>query len=144
MAQIRLTKAQRAALVDLMAYGQATPAEIAARLHLTPQAVRRWYPADDAADARASHVGGLIAMALELRADPQREQRNMGFGQAKLNHRKRKAIANVRAGKMTVPQAARFAGVPLSGMVGWLKLAKIEIPADYLQPRRKARALHIP
>jgi hypothetical protein len=55
------------------------------------------------------------------------------------NPRKREALAKLRRGKITVEQAAKFAGVPVSGIVGWAKLAKIPLPEEYLRPRRSPK-----
>ena len=140
MARIKVTAEQRGALVDLMTFGEITPAEVAEHLGMSSQAVRRWYPAEEAAEARDQRTRALVAMALEARTDPAREQRHMGFSVARMNYRKREAIANVRSGKMTIPEAARFARVPLWGMVGWLKLAKVPVPPEFIQPHRQPRS----
>lgn len=55
------------------------------------------------------------------------------------NPKKREALAKLRRGKISVEQAAKLAGVPVSGIIGWAKLAKIPLPEKYLAPRRRAR-----
>lgn len=52
------------------------------------------------------------------------------------NPRKAEVLKQLRKGKLTVEQAAKLADVPVSGIVGWAKLAKIPLPEKYLQPRR--------
>ncbi|MGD9656202.1 MAG: hypothetical protein AB7U61_00955 [Methylocystis sp.] len=52
------------------------------------------------------------------------------------NPKKREALAKLRRGKITIAQAAKFAGVPVSGIVGWAKLEKIPLSPEYLRPRR--------
>jgi hypothetical protein len=52
------------------------------------------------------------------------------------NPRKREALAKLRRGKITIAQAAKLTGAPISGVVGWMKLAGLEIPEEYRRPRR--------
>jgi hypothetical protein len=52
------------------------------------------------------------------------------------NPKKREAIAKLRKGKITIEQAAKLTGAPISGVVGWMKLAGLEIPDEYRKPRR--------
>ncbi len=51
-------------------------------------------------------------------------------GASIINSRKHKALGNIRSGKMTVPQAAEFAGVSLRSMAAWCRIAKIPVPAE--------------
>lgn len=55
------------------------------------------------------------------------------------NPQKRDVLANLKKGKITIPQAAKRADVPISGIVGWMRLAGLEIPDEYNQPRRRPR-----
>jgi hypothetical protein len=57
------------------------------------------------------------------------------------NPKKREALAKLRRGKITIEQAAKITGAPISGVVGWMKLAGLEIPEEYRQPRRAAKAV---
>lgn len=52
------------------------------------------------------------------------------------NPRKAEALAKLRRGKITVEQAAKLTGAPISGVIGWMKLAGLEIPEEYMRPRR--------
>jgi hypothetical protein len=52
------------------------------------------------------------------------------------NPKKCEALAKLRRGKITVEQAAKLTEAPISGVIGWMKLAKIPIPEKYLAPRR--------
>jgi hypothetical protein len=52
------------------------------------------------------------------------------------NPKKREALAKLRRGKITVAQAAKLTGAPISGVIGWMRLAKIPVPEEYAQPRR--------
>lgn len=134
---MRVSSQQRAMLVDLMLIGQVSPADVAAHLQISARAVRKWVDVDICAEARQARAGAIIAMALEDRIDPDKEQRAVSRIVSQINYKKREAIAKVRAGKMTIPKAARFAGVPISGMVGWLRIAGVRIPDEFNQPRRK-------
>lgn len=131
---------QRALLVDLMLTGHVTPSEVAAHVQLSLRAVHKWCPALLCADARQSHAGGIIALALEHRIDADGETRRMPRIVSQVNYKKRAAIAGVRSGKMSIPKAARFAGVPLAGMVGWLKLAGVHVPEEFDTPHRQPRS----
>jgi hypothetical protein len=53
------------------------------------------------------------------------------------NPLKRKVLAELRRKKITVEQAARKASVPVSGILGWMRLAKIAIPEKHAGPRRR-------
>ncbi|WP_018407674.1 hypothetical protein [Methylocystis rosea] len=57
------------------------------------------------------------------------------------NPRKAEALAKLRRGKITIPQAAKLTGAPISGVVGWMKLAGLEIPEEYRRPRRAPRVV---
>jgi hypothetical protein len=56
------------------------------------------------------------------------------------NPRKAEALAKLRKGKITVEQAAKLTGAPISGVVGWMRLAGLEIPEEYARPRREPAA----
>lgn len=47
------------------------------------------------------------------------------------NPMKTRVLALLRAGKITVPQAARKAQVPVSAIVGWCRLHHVALPAEY-------------
>jgi hypothetical protein len=51
------------------------------------------------------------------------------------NPLKRKVLTELRRNKITVEQAARKAAVPVSGILGWMRLAKITIPEKHAGPR---------
>jgi len=55
------------------------------------------------------------------------------------NERKPEAIRLLRKGKITVEQAAKLTGAPISGVVGWMKLAGLPIPPEYSAPRRRPK-----
>lgn len=57
------------------------------------------------------------------------------------NAHKRTLLAQLRSKATTVERAAKTAGVPISGIIGWMKLARIPIPEPYNTPRRKKDAL---
>jgi hypothetical protein len=57
------------------------------------------------------------------------------------NPKKREALAKLRRGKITVQQASRLTGAPISGVIGWMKLAGLEIPEEYRRPRRAPPAV---
>ncbi|RTL90805.1 MAG: hypothetical protein EKK29_01390, partial [Hyphomicrobiales bacterium] len=44
---------------------------------------------------------------------------------------RRTIIREIRRGKLTIEGAARKFGVPTSGIVGWMKIAKMKIPEEY-------------
>lgn len=50
---------------------------------------------------------------------------------------RRTIIREIRRGKLTIEGAARKFGVPTSGIVGWMKIAKMKIPEEYSKPRRE-------
>jgi hypothetical protein len=52
------------------------------------------------------------------------------------NPKKREALAKLRRGKITVEQAAKLTGAPISGVIGWMKLAGLDVPEEYARPRR--------
>ncbi|MFO1102481.1 MAG: hypothetical protein U1E20_06230 [Methylocystis sp.] len=52
------------------------------------------------------------------------------------NPKKREALTKLRRGKITIEQAAKLTGAPVSGVIGWMRLAGIEIPEEYTRPRR--------
>ena len=52
------------------------------------------------------------------------------------NPRKREALVKLRRGTITIAQAAKLTGAPVSGVIGWMRLAGIEIPEEYTRPRR--------
>ena len=56
------------------------------------------------------------------------------------NPLKRKVLAALRRNKITVEQAARKAAVPVSGILGWMRLAKITIPEKHAGPRRNPKS----
>ena len=53
---------------------------------------------------------------------------------------KRSILAKLRRGTLTIPKAAKLADVPISGVIGWMKLARIPIPPPYNATRRKKDA----
>ena len=57
-----------------------------------------------------------------------------------LNPMKRRVLSRLRAGKMTIRAAATMAQVPISGIVGWMRIDGLPVPEEYNQPRRKPRA----
>jgi hypothetical protein len=48
-----------------------------------------------------------------------------------VNSRKHEALAAVRSGRMSIPQAARFAHVSLRSMVGWCRVEHIPVPPEH-------------
>lgn len=56
-----------------------------------------------------------------------------------INPRKHAALDAVRTGRMTVPEAARFAGVSVRSMVGWCRHERIDVPAEHVPPPVRAR-----
>jgi hypothetical protein len=130
-------------LIDLIRNGVVTPAEVAKHQAISPQAVHRWISAEFAKQARARVAGLIIEAALH----PERQERRQGRPNqkekqtmrviAQKNPKRTIALANIKSGKMTVPQAAKFAGAPVSGIVGWCRLAKIALPAEYDNRRHR-------
>jgi hypothetical protein len=57
------------------------------------------------------------------------------------NPKKREALAKLRRGKITIEQAAKLTGAPISGVIGWMKLAGLEIPEEYGRRRRAPPAV---
>jgi len=133
----------RAALAVLIETGQATQAEIAAALGVARQSVARWVHPAAAAEARRQIVSGLVAKAMkpppEDRSTPYEEGRPMPRIVAQKNPDRATMLSKINRGKMTPRQAAARYGVPVSGVIGWMKLAGLEIPEEYAQPRRKPR-----
>jgi hypothetical protein len=58
------------------------------------------------------------------------------------NPNKRAILAKLRKGTITIPKAAKLADAPISGVIGWMKLANIPIPAPYNASRRKKGELY--
>lgn len=56
------------------------------------------------------------------------------------NPRKAEALAKLRRGRITVAQAAALTGAPVSGVIGWMKIAGLGIPEEYRKPRRAPKA----
>jgi len=57
-----------------------------------------------------------------------------------VNPHKAAALRQLRAGEITIPQAAKLTGAPVSGVIGWMRLARIAIPAEFDRPRRSPAA----
>jgi hypothetical protein len=58
---------------------------------------------------------------------------------AKATPHKRTILAHLRSGALTIDKAAKLTAVPISGVIGWMKLARIPIPEPYAT-RRKSNA----
>lgn len=56
------------------------------------------------------------------------------------NPDKAKILRAIKRGKLTPAQAAKKYGIPLSGVLGWMRLAKIPIPAELNRPHRRPRS----
>ena len=134
---------QKALLALIIERGQATQAEIAAALGVARQSVARWVDAETAAEARRLYVAGLVAEAIkpppEDRAVPYEESRPMPRIVSQRNPDRATILAKIKRGKLTPRQAASKYAVPVSGVIGWMKLAGLPIPEQYSRPRRKQR-----
>lgn len=62
-----------------------------------------------------------------------------GQEQVVQNTYKHEVLIKLRAGTMTIPQAAKRAQVSVSAICGWCRLHGIELPDEFNQPRRKPR-----
>lgn len=65
--------------------------------------------------------------------------RQQGQEQVTQNPRKAEVLLKLRAGTMTIPQAAKYAGIAVSAICGWCRIYGIAIPDEFNQPRRRPR-----
>jgi hypothetical protein len=56
---------------------------------------------------------------------------------AQHNPMRAKIILKLAAGKLTVEKAAKVAQVPISGVLGWMKMAGIPIPMKHQNRRNR-------
>lgn len=132
-----LTKAQRKRLVDLIENGVVSIADVAEHTSTSPQAVRRWI---DPAKAREAHRQ-LSALIIEAALNPptlehdaairNQQRKDIMRIVSQRNPMKGKVLSMLRRKKITIPTAARRAGVPISAIVGWCRLHKIALPTEY-------------
>lgn len=132
-----ISSRDRTILTRLIEAGAVSPADVAEHLSISSQAVRRWIDTDKARESRHILAGLVIEQALHA-DDPTpdthkrvKEGDPMSRIVAQRNPHKTKILMLVRKGKITVPEAARRAQVPISAIVGWCRIHKVPLPPKY-------------
>ena len=128
----------RKRLTELMLQGMVRPAEVAEALDVTPQAVLQWVCAEDARNARRYRARQIVAAVLK---EQEPDVKVKAAKRYRRHPQKRTLIALLRKGMITVQDAARSAGIPVSGVLAWMRIAGIPIPPEHTgkQPYKRAR-----
>lgn len=122
---------ERSKIRELLLAGHVTIAEVATYCRLSRQAIRKWVSPSAAAEARAALVTTLLDEAVRQPSDKTPKER------PSRNARRATVLRALKAGRTTVPEAARDANVSVMAIVAWARLAGIQLPEEYASMRHR-------
>jgi transcriptional regulator of acetoin/glycerol metabolism len=138
-----LTQHQKDALTRLLESGAVTPQDVTEATGLSRQTVFRWFDASKAKEARRQLAAVAIVQALYpeqgARTRPLKSDIPAGIV-AQRNPHKAAILKAIRAKSVTIPEAAKRAGVSIRAVLTWCKLANISLPTDYVNANTRNKS----